>query len=171
MMKRAAAFFLLLALLLSFAACAPMDRTLRGFSMGSSYSVTYCFDGDLDSEIAALFDSVESEYSVRVDGSLISRINAAATHEAIALSPSEGALLTRIFSISDESQGAFDPAILPLVRLWGFDPPYEMNGEVPPTDAAISVARAISTLDHFAFSADGATLVKQSLGAALDLGA
>ena len=170
-MKRAAAICLLFALLLSFAACAPTERVARGFSMGSDYGVTYLFDGDLDREIAGLFVLVEGNYSLRVDNSVIARINAADVDAPITLSAEECEVLTRIFDLSERTNGAFDPAIYPLVKLWGFDPPYEMNGEVPPSAESVTQVKDYSSVDSFSLSSDLACVVKKSSDASLDLGA
>ena len=170
-MKKAVAICVLIALICTLAACAPVEKTARGFSMGSDYLVTYLNADDLESVIASAFASVEESYSLRVDGSLISRINDAISREPFALSQEECEVLSRIFEVSSMTGGAFDPAVFPLVSLWGFDPPYEMNGEVPPSDAAITTMKNCSTMDQFALFPELSILVKRSSDAALDLGA
>ena len=170
-MKKTAAIFCLLALLFSFAACSPTERTVRGFSMGSDYYVTYTAFDDLDAEISVLLSSVEGSFSVRVDGSLLSRINAASAGESVALSQEESIVFSRVLSATSLSQGAFDPAILPLVKAWGFDPPYLMNDEVPPSAEIISTVKAKSSITRFSFDLTNNALVKGDSDAALDFGA
>jgi len=170
-MKKAAAILLLLAFSLAFFACSPADRTVDGFSMGSDYSVSYTFDGDLDKEIADLFASVESSYSVRVSSSLVSRLNAAKVGEIVALSAEEAEVFSLAFRLASDSKSAFDPAILPLVKVWGFDPPYEMNGKVPPSESAIAEAKDLSAMDQFIFYRELSRITKRSDGASFDLGA
>ena len=168
-MKKAVAIYILLALLLSFTACAP--ATARGFSMGSDYYVTYDYDGDLDEEIASLFASVEMKYSARVETSVVSRINAAATGQAVTLTKEEADVLSLAFTLASDSDNGFDPAIMPLVKLWGFDPPFDMNGKVPPSDLAITEAMYLSGMDQFIYYNALSMITKRSQGAALDLGA
>ena len=171
MMKKALSIILLLALLVVFFACSPAERTAYGFSMGSDYKVSYDFNGDLDKEIADLFASVESSYSVRVDSSVLSRLNAAKAGEMITLTTEENEVLYQAFALASATRSAFDPAILPLVKLWGFDPPYEMNGEVPPADIAILKATILSGMNQFTLYHDLSIITKRSDDAALDLGA
>ena len=163
-MKKAAAFLLLFALLFSFVACSPAEKTARGFSMGSDYYVTYLSNDDFDAEIADLLSSVEESFSVKVEGSLTARINAADAGEEVGL-------LSDVFALATVSDGAFNPAILPLVKTWGFDPPYEMNGQVPPLEESIQEAKALSSTSLFYLNTSLNSIVKSKSSAALDLGA
>lgn len=138
--------------------------------MGSEYYVTYTSSEDLSAEVAELLSSIEESFSTKVESSVVSRINAAGVG-SISLTEEESAVLERCFALAEASEGAFDPAILPLVKVWGFDPPYLMNGEVPPTQEAINAAKAISSYTLFTYSRQNATITKSLAGAELDLGA
>ena len=171
-MKKAAAILCLLALLFSFAACAPTERTALGFSMGSEYEVTYTCSKDLDVEISNLLSSIEESFSVRVEGSVVARINAALPGEIVSLTQDETDVFTRILTVFTASDGAFDPAIFPLVKAWSFDPPYLMNEEfVPPTEDVISSAKAKSSMSLFSFDLTNNSVSKSDADTALDLGA
>ena len=169
-MKKLAAIILLTVLVLCFAACSPAEKTARGFSMGSDYYVTYTSSADLDAEIEELLSSVEESFSVRKDNSFVSRINAASVGSSITLTEEENTVLARCYAVSDASDGAFDPAILPLVKAWGFDPPYLMNGKEPPAEDKIFTAALLSDKAFFAHSEQNKTLVKTASDAELDLG-
>lgn len=169
-MKKLAAILILIVTVLCFAACSPAQKTARGFSMGSDYYVTYTSSADLDAEIAELLSSIEESFSVRKDGSFVSRINTAAVGGSISLTEEESAVLARCFALSDASDNAFDPAILPLVKVWGFDPPYLMNGEVLPAEDDIFTAALLSDKAFFIHSEQNKTLTKTASGAELDLG-
>ena len=171
MMRKAATICILLALICSFVACSPAETTARGFSMGSDYYVTYDYDGDLDQEIADLFDSVESAYSTRVSSSLIARLNAASAGEIVSVTDAEKEILSKVFSIAAQTNYAFTPTILPLVKAWGFDPPYDMNGETSPAETSITAAQYISTIDQFTLYSAMNMVTKRSNEACLDLGA
>ncbi len=162
---------MLIVLVVCLAACAPAERTARGFSMGSEYYVNYTSSADLDAEIADLLSSIEESFSVKVDGSLTARINAASKDEVISLTSEETQLLSDVFELSKMTDGAFNPAILPLVKLWGFDPPYEMNGKVPPMEESIQVAKELSSMSLFDLNTSLNSIVKSRSNAALDLGA
>ena len=159
------------ALLFSFVACSPAEKTARGFSMGSDYYVTYRSKGDFDAEIADLLSSGEESFSVKVEGSLTARINAADAGEVLSLTSEEVGLLSDVFELATVSDCAFNPAILPLVKTWGFDPPYEMNGQVPPLEESIQAAKALSSTSLFYLNTSLNSIVKSKSSAALDLGA
>ena len=170
-MKKVAAICLLIVLVVCLAACAPAESTARGFSMGSEYYVTYTSKTDLSKSISELLSSIEESFSVREQGSVISRINAAGAGEVVSLTREEAAVLTEAFSLSIETEGAFAPSVLPLVEAWGFDPPYEMNGEVPPSQQAVAEAKSLSDLSLFDLNATQNCIVKSNAKASLDLGA
>ena len=170
-MKKLTAIVLLLAVLLcALCACSPSTKTTRGFAMGSEYYVTFSSSKDFSSEISEMLSSIEESFSTKVEGSVISRINAAAASDVICLSPEESPVLKRCFEIAKETDGAFEPAILPLVQAWGFDPPYVMNGSVPPADAVIDNARALCDSSLFVYSEEASSVYKLNGSACLDLG-
>lgn len=168
-MKKIAAICVLILFTLSFAACSPSERTARGFSMGSEYYATYSSTGTFDAEIEGLLSSLESSYSARVDGSVISRINKAEAGD-ILLSQEESTLLARVFEIAEKTDYAFDPAILPLVKAWGFDPPFAMNDQMPPTEETIEAVKELCTSDAFYLEENSLTIHKTQSRAELDLG-
>ena len=170
-MKKLAVILLLVSLTFCLLSCAPYEKTDYGFAMGSQYYVKYISSSDLSKEVAHLLSSIEESFSIRVEGSLISRINASAASKEIALTEEETDLLSSVFRISESSDLGYNPTVLPLVEAWGFDPPfYSMNGEVPPSDSTIQAAMALSLPSLFALNAAQHTIVKSEDAAALDLG-
>ena len=169
-MKKLTAIVLLLAVLCALCACSPSTKTTRGFAMGSEYYVTFSSSKDFSSEISEMLSSIEESFSTKVATSVISRINAAKASEPIMLSEEENAVLKRCFDVAEGSNGAFEPSILPLVKAWGFDPPYDMNGSVPPNADAIERARAISDRALFIYDKDRKSIYKLNNAACLDLG-
>src|SRR5438309_271553 len=75
-------------------------------------------------EIARL----ENQLSLYRPTSEIAHLNARAAHEAVRVSPGVFALLQQARQLSEESGGAFDITIAPLVRAWGF---MGGSGELP----------------------------------------
>ena len=116
-----------------------------------------------------MLSSIEGSFSAKVENSIVTRINDAGIG-AVALTEEESAVLGRCFALAEASEGAFDPAILPLVKVWGFDPPYLMNGKVPPSSAAIEAAKALCDYRNFVYSEQDATVTKTFADAKLDLG-
>ncbi|MCR4726058.1 MAG: FAD:protein FMN transferase [Clostridia bacterium] len=170
-MRRFAAFALILCVIFAFAACAPVEETVAGFSMGSSFYVNYYGSSEIDREVRDLLDSIDRTYSATFDFSTVSKINSADAGDEILLSEAEIAVFRRIFEISEETDGAFDPSILPLVRAWGFDPPFSYNGKTPPSEDAIAAAKRVSELSHFYFNDNSRSIVKLEKDSALDFGA
>ena len=125
----------------------------------------------LEGEIASLLRAVEDEVSADLEGSDVSRVNAAAAGESVAVGEYTQAMLRLAASLYGQTGGAFSPALYPLSDLWGFTPRFEGQYSVPreePSAAALEEALALSSFESFSF-AEG-SVVKQTDGAGLDLG-
>lgn len=97
----------------------------------------------------------------------ISLLNASAGVGAVALSPETVDLLARAIAIAKDTGGAFDPTVLPLVRLWGF-----AGGEPRvPRDDEIAAALPLVGIGGLALDASAGTARLARRGAAIGLGA
>lgn len=158
-MKRILAGFLLLTLLLG--GCAQTEpHRAELFAMDTLMQLTVW------GEESAL-DSVKTELR-RLDALLSvtdgrSEIYALNRDGHAALSEEVAALLRDAVSLSEQTGGAFDPTVYPLVLAWGF------TGETQavPTDAAREEALSRIGTEHLHFSGDTLTL---DAGTQLDLG-
>src|SRR5512146_1689726 len=65
-------------------------------------------------------DRLEAQLSLFRPSSEVAHVNARAAHEPVRVSPSLFALLEQARRLTQESDGAFDITIAPLVRCWGF---------------------------------------------------
>ena len=65
-------------------------------------------------------DRLENQLSLYRPGSEIAQVNARAAREAVRVTPEVFALLQHAQQLHDETGGAFDITIAPLVRCWGF---------------------------------------------------
>ena len=135
--------------------------------MGASYYVNYSASSDLSADIRAVLTAVESSYSVTYNDACIAVLNRADAEVAVPLTAEEYAALSRVFALAEACDHAFDPAVFPLVKLWGFDPP--LLGNIPPSDTAIEKTRAHSSLSLFTLHSDH-TVTKSDPDAMLDLG-
>lgn len=101
---------------------------LSGFTQGTTFSITYAHDQmkDFSAEIEDLFNAVDYSMSLYRDSSIISLFNASEDCYPVDLLLAE--VVTLSLQISDETQGAFDITIGPLVREWGF---HMKRGETP----------------------------------------
>jgi len=97
----------------------------------------------------------------------ISRLNDAAGGGAVALSPETQEVLARASAIAHESGGAFDPTVLPIVRLWGF-----AGGEprIPRADEIVATLPRVG-IDGLVLDAAAGTARLVRPGAAIGLGA
>lgn len=108
-------------LLLLFSCNTNTKITLKGIEFGTTYSIQYFDNEQLDytNQLDSLFAVVNNSMSTYIDTSIISRIN---NNEGI--SPDEHFIT--VFNISKEifnyTNGKFDPSVGPLVNYWGFGP-------------------------------------------------
>jgi FAD:protein FMN transferase len=81
----------------------------------------------------------EARYSRFIADSLISRINAAAGQDWVAVDPETEALLNLCQEMIFFTRGVFDPTTLPLIRLWN----WKASPPVVPAPEAIEQAREL----------------------------
>lgn len=96
----------------------------------------------------------------------LARLNAAAPGTPVAVPPELFALLKKIFEWERKTDGAFDPAILPLVTAWGL----RTGGRIP--DATeLARARAASRAALFTFEESSLSVTRQDALSGIDEGA
>ncbi len=83
-------------------------------------------------------ERLEAQLSLFRPASEIAHLNARAAREPVRVTPGLFALLQQAKKLHEESDGAFDPTIAPLVQCWGF---MGGSGHVPPP-AELAAARA-----------------------------
>jgi thiamine biosynthesis lipoprotein len=76
---------------------------------------------------------LEEQLSLYRPGSEIAQINSRAARESVRLSPEVFALLEKAERISQETGGAFDITVAPLVRCWGFMGAFDHETKLPLT--------------------------------------
>ena len=95
----------------------PTYRTQQGKIFGTLYTVTYEHNADLQPEIIAALLAVDHSLSPFNKRSIITHIN---NNDSIAVDT----LFTEVFHnaqlIYEQTNGAFDPTVAPLVNAWGF---------------------------------------------------
>lgn len=142
-------FLLPLLVLLSLANCSQVESPVRlhGKTMGTTWSLTIpALPSEvqaiqLQQQIEAILENINSLMSTWREDSEISRFNTLMTTEWFKVSPQTLALLQAALDIHQQSSGAFDPTVSPLVELWGFG--HTSPGRYLPDDSLIS-----STLQH-----------------------
>jgi thiamine biosynthesis lipoprotein len=106
------------------ASCAPRNEELtqvriRGTVFGTYYTISYFAEGgqDFQLQVDSIFRAFNESLSYFVPHSLITRINNNTTDTVDDLFRT---VYLRSFEIYEETQGAFDPTVSPLVNAWGF---------------------------------------------------
>jgi thiamine biosynthesis lipoprotein len=141
---------LLLMLAAGLAACSKSEATrLYGSTMGTTYSVVIpglpegitaqSLQETIDTRLAV----VNQQMSTYIPDSELSRLNQAPADLWVQVSPELFRLLSLSRSISEQSNGAFDITVGPLVNLWGFGPTDNIP-ETRPAAEDIESARMIT---------------------------
>ncbi len=112
-------------------------------------------------------DRLEAELSLYRPASQIAHVNARAAREPVRVSPRVFGLLRHAKNLHEETGGAFDITIAPLVRCWGF---MGGSGHLPgPTE--LSEARSKVGMQHVQLDEADFTVRFERPGIMLDLGA
>ena len=117
----------------------------------------------VDSATDALRD-IEAMMSDRLSSSALSRFNAAPAGEAVALPAELRGLIQRSVAIAEQTDGAFDVTVMPLVHLWR---QAGKTGKLP-TDEQIAEARRRIGTGHLRPTDQG--IAKDADGVEVDLG-
>ena len=92
-----------------------------GAIFGTIYNITYQHDEDLQKELVEKMNEVDRALSMFNENSVISHINQG---EHYIPKTTEGDMFLEVYNlamkIADDTQGAFDITIAPLVNAWGF---------------------------------------------------
>ena len=160
----------------SVAACArPVNPTIRGLTMGTSYTVELAapFDDALRTRLAELIEAelaaINHAMSTYDSRSELSAFNA---RQDLRWAPASRGLLEVLDSasrISSLSQGAFDVTVEPLVDLWGFGPHYGTRRV--PNDLAIERVRDSVGYQHVQTDASAGAIRKRHSRTQVDLSA
>ena len=108
----------------------------KGQVFGTFYHITYQNDTSLNNDILAELAKVDSALSMFNDKSIISRINRG---EDVKTNEMFDTVFNLAKNIADNTNGAFDITVAPLVNAWGFG----FKTGNPPTKAAIDSLRSI----------------------------
>ena len=118
-------------------------------------------------EALAEIARLEAQLSLYRPNSEIAHLNARAAQSAVRVTPSLFALLQHAKRLSEESAGAFDITVAPLVRCWGF---MRGSGRMA-ANHEIAEARAKVGMDLVRLNAEDSTVQFARAGVMLDLGA
>jgi thiamine biosynthesis lipoprotein len=144
-----------------------------GNTWGTTYHVTYVSAGD-DSRRTAhaaqeLLTDINQSLSLFIDTSVISRVNASMDTTEWQPVDVHFAKVFRAARLAyDDTGGALNPAVGPLVNAWGFGP----DGPTAlPDDTTIKSLRALASFDAFDLRESPPAVRKRLAGAQLDFNA
>jgi thiamine biosynthesis lipoprotein len=146
---------------------------LSGQAMGTTWRIRLGSDvsapDDLQQTVAAEIERLEGIFSLYRDDSELSRWNARRHQEPIPVSGDLLRVAARAIDLAKETEGAFDPTIGPLSRLWKLrsgDPDW-----APPTDADVSETLRHIGWDKLEILTNQSALRKRDQHLELDLNA
>jgi thiamine biosynthesis lipoprotein len=154
----------------------PRTYEFHGLAMGTTWSVKVVaasMDRErqqaLEALVVAELDGVNEKMSHYLETSELSRFNASAEGVPFPASADLLEVLERALEIGEQTDGALDVTIGPLVDAWGFGPPGQPPE--PPSDAEILRLLAATGPEHLELDRDAATLQKAVPGLRVDLSA
>jgi FAD:protein FMN transferase len=137
--RRPAAWLIAAGMLLA-SGCGGSDAYRRhtGETMGTYYQVTARCPQDVAAVIEAELRAVNDEMSTYLPDSTLSRFNRSAPGDWFPVEAAVADVVAAARTLGEQSEGAFDVTVGPLVNLWGFGP--EHRDELPDA-ASIEAAR------------------------------
>ena len=162
------------------AGCAPTEPAaeslyeLSGPTMGTRYSIKVVADNrptveKLKLEIDARLVEINDLMSTYIEDSELSRFNNSGTTTSMAISSETASVVSAALELANDSEGAFDPTVGPLVDLWGFGT--QGRRRRPPTDDEIEQARQRVGFDKIELNTRDMTLRRSDSAVELNLSA
>ncbi|MFS2123134.1 FAD:protein FMN transferase [Pseudomonas sp. Pseusp97] len=152
------ASLLIVLVLAALSGCGPSVERFGGPTMGSSYTVQFVPTdkspdaAKLKAEVDAILASLDEQFSTYRDDSVVSRFNALPAGACMAVPTDMLTLWHYGEQLSQQSGGAFDLTVEPLMNLWGFGP--QSRGEQVPEAAALERERARVGHQHLRLNGD-----------------
>lgn len=155
---------------------APAELTaLSGPTMGTTFTVKVvqrardrAGDEELADIVQVALDRVDSLMSTYRPDSEISRFNASRSTSPFAIAPETAAVVACAIEVANQTLGAFDVTIGPIVNAYGFGPP---GRGTFPTDAQIAALRDHVGYDKLELDEAASTLRKTDPELYIDLNA
>lgn len=112
--------WLLVAVILLFSSCKKKEvNQFGGEVFGTYFAVNYVgeADPDLPRQVDSILQNINLLYSIFDTASLVSKLN---RNEPVVPTSDFAAMVEKSLRVSQETNGAFDITVGPLVNLWGF---------------------------------------------------
>ncbi|MCS6775254.1 MAG: FAD:protein FMN transferase [Chloroherpetonaceae bacterium] len=150
----------------------PEQATLALRAMGTRFELVLFGKSEpylraTGEEALAEIARVEAQLSLYRSDSDLTDLNLRASEEPVPVDPRFFHVLARARTLWEETEGAFDPTVGPLMRCWGL---VRGGGRVP-DEAEIAAARAVVGMQHVVLDPEHFTVRFDRSGVQLDLGA
>jgi thiamine biosynthesis lipoprotein len=135
---------------------------LAGSTMGTSYHVTivdapYTIDQSvLEHDVAVILGAVDQKMSTYLTDSELSLFNQAAVGVNVEVSADTLIVVKQAIALAKLSGNSFNPAIAPLVDLWGFGPTAQRES-IP---SGTQIAQALQSIDYSQITITDSSLTK-----------
>lgn len=145
--------FILLSFVLAMSAC-KLDPTLHtasysrieGKTMGTTYHIVYDWPESLKDEVDSLLEAFNNSVSTYIPSSTISKVNQSTSSYCYSRTDDVFFVesLSRALEISKETDGYFDPTVMPLVNYWGFGYSERKQVEAPDIQKIDSLRKLVN---------------------------
>ncbi|MDE4455782.1 FAD:protein FMN transferase [Psychrobacter sp. DAB_AL62B] len=153
----------------------PDYNNLSGETMGTSYHISYQLPKGADEvAIQAAIDErlqqINDSMSTYQDDATISKFNRLAKNTPITIDADFSHVLEVSRQVYQQSDGAFDPTVMPLIDTWGFGSTMTVERLQSPPSAA-EIAKALALVDFEGVIQKDNTIYKTKDGIGLDFSA
>ena len=108
----------------------------QGFVFGTIYNITYQSDRNLQTEIEAELQKVDAEFSMFNEQSTVARLNRG---EVVDTSAMFSEVYQLAMAVNQDTDGAFDITVAPLVNAWGFGFKHEQMPTAEQVDSLLQI--------------------------------
>ena len=165
--------FLLLSLCLFLCACRPESRTSSEFVLGTVCTLTVYgrSGGEPFRAVFARLRELEDIFSANREGTDLDLVNRNAGIMPIRVRPEFILVLEKALDYAELSGGAFDPALGPLVKLWGIGGDNPHLPEAAGLAAVLAGLKGVNRERDIEIDREASTVFLRIPGMMLDLGA
>jgi len=166
-------FLCSLILIFSSVACAPKGSVLDLSYFNTSIHVEThdkTLSKSTETELKSVLSTLESEFDVNSESSFAYKFNVASISEEFSLSEKAGKIISPAKYCYDFTDGDFNPAVYPLVKLWQFSPDYPAKNFTIPDHLSILSTLSLTNLNGLSFDENTRIATKTSNGIEMDFG-
>lgn len=146
---------------------------LQGKTMGTQYNISIVKPETIDIQnLQASIDeklvNINQQMSTYLDDSELSRFNQTPSTDWFEVSSPVVKVVNAALTVSQQSHGAFDATVFPLIKRWGFGP--EFRQDIPSNEELKTLNEQIG-YEHIQVRTEPPALKKDKVGIMLDLSA